>query len=406
MTLLDLLPSLHRTAKAHLDPAVWPLTASVDESGRLCVGHVALTDIADEFGTPACVIDEADFRHRIRRHRNVLSNAEIAYAGESLPATGIARWVGQEHVVIDVRTAGEFALALAGGIDPKRIILHDTGISIEGLHAATAAGVGRIVVDSPTGIADLATEAHRLQPVLVRVTPDVDLTTDETVRRVLDVPQLNLVGLHCHLGEQVTGADTYAETIRSMIAAMADVRAHHGIRLIELNIDGGQGVRYVNGDAEPNLAELSDLIEDALDGACAAERFPRPRIVVGPGRAISARAAVTLCRVLATTTQPDGPTLVVVDGAVSDDQHAQRSGVKYTVALANRNPVGPTQLSTVAAQHCESGDEVARHVEVPADTRPGDLLAIARAGAGHHSDDLGRPPLISVHRGKATEIAS
>jgi len=402
MTLLDLLPSLHRTAKEHIDPAVWPLTASVDELGRLCVGQVALTDIADEFGTPAYVIDEADVRHRIRRHRNVLSNAEIAYAGESLLTPGIARWAAEEHIGIDVRSAGELTLALAGGINPKRIILHGSGISIDDMHA----GVGRIVVDSPTEIAHLAGEAHRPQLVLVRVTPDVDLTADETVKRILAVPELTLVGLHCRIGEQVTNADTYADVIRRMIAAMADIRAHHGVRLIELNIGGGQGVRYINGDAELDLAELSDLIEDALDGACAAERFPRPRIVIEPGRAISARAGVTLCRVLATTTQPGGPTLVVVDGGVSDNQHAQRSGAKYTVALANRNPMGPTQLATVAAQHYESGDEVARHVELPADTRPGDLLAIARTGADHSDNMVGRAPLIAVHRGKATELAS
>ena len=83
---------------------------------------------------------------------------------------------------------------------------------------------------------------------------------------------------------------------------------------------------------------------------------------------------------------------------------AQHYGAKYTVALANRNPIGPTQLATVAGRHYESGDEVARHVELPADTRPGDLLAIARTGADHQS--IGRPPLIAVHRGKATELAS
>lgn len=431
MTLLDLLPSLHRAAHKRIDPAVWPLTASVDDLGRLCVGQVALTDIADEFRTPAYVIDEADFRHRIRRYRNALSNAEIAYAGKSLLTTTIARWATEEHIGIDVCSSGELAVALAGGIDPKRIILHGNAKSIDDLHDAVSVGVGRIVIDSLMEIAYLACEARRPQPVLVRVTPDVDIhghaavTTgvtdqkfgfplagdraDEAVKRILDLPTLNLVGLHCHIGSQVHDADMYAEAIRRMVAAMADIRTHHGVTLAELNIGGGHAVPYVSGDAELDLAKLSDLIKDALDWACAAERFPRPRIVVEPGRAISARAGVTLYRVVATKTQPGGRTFVVVDGGMSDNPRAQLYGAKYTVALANRHPMGPTQLVTVAGRHCESGDEIARDVELPADTHPGDLLAVACTGAYHHSmasnyNMVGRPPQIAVHRGRATEL--
>ncbi len=159
----------------------------------------------------------------------------------------------------------------------------------------------------------------------------------EAVKRIVDHPLLTLAGLHCHIGSQITDATLFGEAIRRMVATMADIRARHGVILPELNIGGGHGVPYVSGDPELDPAELSDLIEDALDWACAAERFPRPRIVVEPGRAISARAGVTLYRVIAVKSQAGGRTFVAVDGGMSDNPRVSLYGAKYTVALANRH---------------------------------------------------------------------
>ena len=89
MTLLDFLPSLHRAAIPRIDPAIWPLTTTVDDLGRLCVGEVPLTDIADEFRTPAYVVDEADFRQRLKNYRTTLRNVEVVYAGKALLTTTI-----------------------------------------------------------------------------------------------------------------------------------------------------------------------------------------------------------------------------------------------------------------------------------------------------------------------------
>jgi diaminopimelate decarboxylase len=431
MTLLDHLPSLHQAAAPRIDPRIWPLTAAVDDLGRLCVGDVPLTEIADEFRTPTYVLDEVDFRTRLQRYRSALPGVEIVYAAKSLMCTGVARWVTDSGAGLDVSSAGELATALVAGVEPARIVMHGNAKSVDELRDAAVIGVGRIVVDSLMDIAFLSCEARHPLRLLVRVTPDIDIHghtavmtgvndqkfgftlgdghAAEAVKRIVAHPLLTLAGLHCHIGSQITDPALFGEAIRRMVATMADIRARHGIILSELNLGGGHGVPYVSGDPELDPGALSELIDNELEAACAAERFPRPRIVVEPGRAISARAGVTLYRVISVKSQAGGRTFVAVDGGMSDSPRVSLYGAKYTVTLANRHSTAPDQTVTVAGRHCEAGDEIARDVELPADIHAGDLLAVACTGAYHHSmasnyNMVPRPPLVAVHRGMTREL--
>ncbi|WP_193045733.1 diaminopimelate decarboxylase family protein [Mycolicibacterium baixiangningiae] len=411
MTLLDYVPTLQHAATPRIDPAIWPRTTTVDRHGRLCVGGVALTDVADQYGTPAYVLDEADFRSRLRDYRAALPDAALVYAGKSLLTTTVARWVAEAGAGVNVSSAGELATALAGGVQPARIILQGNGKPPKEVREALDAGVGRVVIDSLVEIAYLASAAPQPQPVLVHLTPGVDddQAAAAAVQRIVAQPRLRLVGVHCHIGSQVTDPAHYDAAVRRMIAFMADVRARHGVLLGELDLGGGHGVGYVSGDPTLDLTEFAARIDDALDAACAAERFPRPRVMVEPGRAVSARAGVTLYRVLAVKSEQHGRTVVIVDGGMSDNPRVALYGAKYSVALANRNTPGPTQTVTVAGRHSESGDELIRNATLPADIRPGDLLAVPVTGAYHHSmasayTMIGRPPVISVCLGRASEL--
>ena len=146
MTLVDILPSIGRAAPRRFDPAIWPVTTHSDEEGRLCVGGVPLSDIADEFHTPTYVIDETDFRRRARRYRKTLRGVEVVYAGKSLLTTAVARWAREEGLGVDVCSAGELAVALAGGVEPARIIMHGNAKPPDELREAVRVGVGRIVL--------------------------------------------------------------------------------------------------------------------------------------------------------------------------------------------------------------------------------------------------------------------
>jgi diaminopimelate decarboxylase len=190
---------------------------------------------------------------------------------------------------------------------------------------------------------------------------------------------------------------------------MAGVRARHGVILTELNIGGGQGVPYVSGDPELDLGALRDFIDDALDASCAAERFPRPTIVLEPGGAISARAGVTLYRVLWVQSQPDGRAIVLVDGGLSDNPPVALRDARSLIVLANRHSMMPTRPMTVVGRHRESDNAIARDIALPTDLHAGDLLAVACTGAYHYSkasthNMVGRPPLIAVNDGRAREL--
>lgn len=413
MTLFELLPSLRHGLNPHLDRAVWPLSAYVDDRTRLCVGDVPATDVAAEFGTPTYVVDEEDFRARIRCYRATLPAAELIYAGKALLSIDVARWAADEGAGISVSSATELATALAADVPPARIILDGAKTASE-LYDAVAAGVGRVVIDSPSEIALLACRVRHRQRVLIRVIPHMDaldqkfgfvLSGDSAagaVRRVLNQPWLDLVGLHCHLGSQLTDPTLYGAAIRQMIAVMAEVRDRHQVVLSELNLGGGHAIPYVSGDPELNLRSLGATIDGALESACAETGFPRPRVIIEPGRAIAARAGITLCRVIAVKRQPNGRTFVAVDGGLGDNPRIGPGRTRCTVALANRHRPTATACVTVVGR-----DDFACDVQLPTDVHPGDVLAVAGSGAYQHSTGsrlAARPPLVAVSGGRAREL--
>ncbi|MFC9895626.1 diaminopimelate decarboxylase [Nocardia sp. NPDC127579] len=431
MTLLDIFPSLRPGMPERLDSAVWPRETHYDGEGRITVAGVTLTDIADQFGTPAYVLDEGEVRERCRTYLRTFPGLEIIYAGKALMIQAVAGWVAQEGLSIDVCSAGELAIALSAGVDPRRIIMHGNGKTFDELSAAVHSGVGRIVIDSTPEITMLSALVGTGQDVLLRLTPDIDVhghpavrtgvadqkfgfplgsdAATEAVARILRHPRLRLNGLHCHIGSQIAQADHYGEAIRRMVAEMARIRVEHGVTLTELDLGGGHAVAYRGGDPELDLDELSAIIDDALDAACARWHFPRPRIALEPGRSIVARSGVTLYRVLSVKRHDSGRTYVTVDGGMSDNPRVALYGAAYTAVLANRHPGGPYLNATVVGRFCEAGDILATDVQLPMDLCPGEVLAVPSTGAYHHSlactyNSVPRPPIVAVRDGQCRAL--
>ena len=386
-----------------------------------------LSALAAAYGTPAFIVDEADVRHRCRTYLAALPGAEIAYAGKAFLCRAMARWIDQEGLSLDVCSAGELAVASSVQFPAERIIVHGNAKTPEDLEAAFRYGAGRVVVDSTSEIVRLAALSPARQRVLVRVTPGVDahvhraVTTGtdgqkfgfslssgaaaDAVQRVLTHPELALTGLHCHLGSQITGLSGYEVAARKLIGLMAAVRDRHGIVLTELNLGGGHAVPYVQTDAAFDLAGFARRVRTVMTTECERLRFPVPRLAVEPGRAIVNRAMLTLYRVVTVKRAIGVPTFVAVDGGMSDNPRPELYGARYPVHLV-RPSRAPMETVTVVGRHCEAGDVLAADVPLPADIRPGDLLAVPGTGAYNHSmasnyNLVGRPPVIAVGLGAA-----
>ncbi|RAY12173.1 diaminopimelate decarboxylase [Actinomadura craniellae] len=418
--------------RARLAGTVWPGTAHLRADGELTVGGVPLTELARRYGTPLHVVDEEDVRRRCRAFLRAFPDQEVAYAGKAFLCRGMARWIAEEGLSLDVCSAGELAVARAAGFPAERILMHGNAKTPGDLGAALSYGVGRIVVDSFGEITRLAATVASPRPrLLVRVTPGVDghthaaVTTGtdgqkfgfslssgaaaEAVRRVLGQRGLDLAGLHCHLGSQITDLDAFDRAARRMVALLAAVRDEHGVTLPQLDLGGGFGIAYRAGEPDLDPGPLAERMLGAARAACAEHRLPVPRITIEPGRAIVARAGVTVYRVVSVKRDAAGGPLVAVDGGMSDNPRPSLYGARYSVRLIGRRAAGGDRVVTVVGRHCEAGDVLVRDATLPADVRPGDLLAMPCTGAYHHSmasnyNLVGRPPVVAVRAGAARPL--
>ncbi len=423
-----------------LAPNVWPRNTFRGDDGVVRVAGVAVTELAEEYGTPLFVIDEDDFRYRCREMAAAFGGGRnVYYAAKAFLSSEIARWVDEEGLSLDVSTGGELAVALHAHFPAERIALHGNNKSVAELTTAVKAGVGHVVVDSMTEIERLdavAAETGVVQDVLVRVTVGVEAHTHEfistahedqkfglslatgaamtAVRRVFAADHLRLVGLHSHIGSQIFEVGGFELAAHRVIGLLRDVVAEFGVdktaQVSTVDLGGGLGISYLPSDDPPPVSELAAKLGTILRNESAAVALPAPRLVVEPGRAIAGPGTITLyevgtvkdVRVSATAHR----CYVSVDGGMSDNIRTALYGAEYDVRLASRaSDAGPT-LARVVGKHCESGDIVVRDTWVPDDIAPGDLVAVAATGAYCYSlssryNLIGRPAVVAVRDGRA-----
>jgi diaminopimelate decarboxylase len=417
-----------------LEPAVWPRTATRSAEGVLEVGGVDVRDLAAEFGTPAYVLDEDDFRGRCREWRAAFEGADVYYAGKAFLCTAVARWVAQEGLSLDVCTGGELAVALNAGFPTERLLFHGNNKSVPEIERAVEVGVGRFVVDSFEDLVRVAAVAERAgvrQRVYVRVTPGVEAHTHEyvqtgqedqkfgfslasgaaaeAVRRILALPSLELVGLHCHIGSHIFDVHGFKLASHRMIGLLAAIRAEHGVVLPELDLGGGQGIAYTAADDPMDVFEYAEGLRRIVARECEALDLPVPRLAVEPGRAIAGPTTVTLYEVGTVKELPGLRTYVSVDGGMSDNIRTALYDARYTAVLASRASAAEPANVTLCGKHCESGDIVVHDVPLPGDLAPGDLVAVPASGAYHRSmasnyNHVARPPVVVVTGGVARVV--
>lgn len=419
----------------HLDPHVWSQTVERGPGGAVTVAGRDVRQLAEEFGTPAYFLDEADFRARCRAWRDAFGEgADVFYAGKAFLSRAVVRWLHEEGLNLDVCSGGELATALDAGMPAERIALHGNNKSVGEITRAVEAGVGRIVLDSFQEIARVAHIAERLgrrQAVQIRVTVGVEAHTHEfiatahedqkfglaladqqaaeAVRRVLRLESLELTGIHSHIGSQIFDMAGFEVSARRVVGLLAEIRDEHGVELPEIDLGGGLGIAYTSEDDPSEPHDIAKSLGDIVTRECESAGLAVPRLSVEPGRAIVGPTAFTLYEV-GTLKELEGlRTYVSVDGGMSDNIRTALYDAEYSVALVSRVSEAAPMLSRVVGKHCESGDIVVRDAFLPADLAPGDLLAVPATGAYCRSmasnyNHATRPPVVAVKEGHARAI--
>jgi diaminopimelate decarboxylase len=407
------------------------------------IAGVALTDLAQDYGTPLFVIDEDDFRSRCKEIVAAFGGGQnVHYAAKAFLSSEIARWIDEEGLSLDVCTGGELAVALHANFPPERITMHGNNKSVAELTAAVKAGVGHVVLDSMTEIERLdaiAGEAGVVQDVFVRLTVGVEAHTHEfistahedqkfglsvasgaamaAVHRVFATDHLRLVGLHSHIGSQIFDVAGFELAAHRVIGLLQMIVAQFGVektaQISTVDLGGGLGISYLAPDDPPPVAELAAKLSVIVSNASEAVGLPTPRLVVEPGRAIAGPGTITLYEVgtvkdvdISTTAQRR---YVSVDGGMSDNIRTSLYDAQYDARLVSRLSDAPATLARIVGKHCESGDIVVRDTWVPGDLQPGDLIGVAATGAYCYSlssryNMVGRPAVVAVRAGRARVI--
>lgn len=419
--------------------AVLPRTAEVRD-GHLFIGGVDMVGLAQEQGTALYVIDEEDIVERMRAYKAAFAaaypNSRVLYASKAFINKEMVRLVKREGLCLDVSGGGELACALSSDVafDASRVYMHGNNKTPKELREAIAAGVGRIIIDSRLELArisEIAGELGVTQPIYMRITPGVEAATHayiqtgcedskfgfttviddfafRCVQDVLDTPNVELKGLHCHIGSQIFDIDGFDDAVGIMVDLMARIRDCYGLDLRELDMGGGLGIAYTVNDKPMSVDMYARALADAVNAACERAQFEPPMLLVEPGRSIVANAGVTLYTIGIIKTLPDIRKYVSVDGGMSDNIRTALYGASYEPVLANKADQPRTEMVTIAGKHCESGDVVVldmpmQHAEV------GDTVCVFATGAYCYTmsstyNGQPRPAIVFVRDGQARVV--
>jgi len=401
-----------------------PDTAEVVD-GELTLGGLNASALAAEFGTPLVVYCEETLLAQARAYVAGAPEALIAYSVKAFPSLALLRLFASEGLGADVSTLGELTFATRAGIGGRQIVVHGNNKSDEELAAAAAADVAFVVLDALDEVDRAA--AAGIPRVLVRATPGIDAETHDAIKtahhgskfglppdqaveaiaRARDAG-LDVAGIHAHIGSQLLETGAARMTVDWLAGFAAECRAELGWTPRVIDLGGGLGIQYVEGEPAPAIGPFVEALVGRVERSWKLHELPPPRLILEPGRSLVGRAGVTLYRVGVVKHASETTTYVAIDGGMSDNPRPQLYGAHYTALLANRADERPSGTFAVCGKHCESGDVLIERVELP-EPRRGDLVAVPATGAytlgmGSNYNGVPRPAAVLVAAGEAKLI--
>ncbi len=409
-------------------------TSRINDHGHLEIGGVDAVQLREQFGTPLYVVDEELIRRRCREFIGAFKSSglkfQVAYASKAFCTMAMCRIVDEEGLSLDVVSDGELYTALQAGFPPERIHFHGNNKTPREINMALEAGIGCFVVDNFVELELLnamAGERNRKANVLLRITPGVSAHTHEytstgqqdskfgfdlgngaayrAVEAASRQPNLVLLGLHSHIGSQIFEVEGFKLAVEKVMGFAVKVRSELNVLFKVVNLGGGFGIRYVEGDSPLPVAEYVHAIVDSIHTSFAGQDYPVPEIWIEPGRSIVGDAGTTLYTVGTYKEIPDIRKYVAVDGGMTDNPRPALYESQYEALLANRATAAPEEVVSIAGKCCESGDMLIWDLSLPK-VNSGDLLAVACTGAYNYSmasnyNRIPRPAVVFVKDGSA-----
>jgi diaminopimelate decarboxylase len=416
---------------------LFPLMTEVNKQSHLVIGGCDVVDLAKEFGTPLYLLDESTLRYKCREFKDEFGryyrDTLVIYASKAFLNRALALIFKEEGLGLDVVSGGELSIAQSVDFPMDKVYFHGNNKTPEELNLALDWAVGRIVVDNfyELGMLNkLAKKRGISQNILLRLTPGVDPHThqytttgtieskfgfplangqaEEAVSQASSASNLNLVGLHFHLGSPVPDVQPYDLAIEIVLRFARGMSQKFGFDLSEFDIGGGFAVPYTVDSEVPTTAEYARALTGKLGSLVSELGLSRPRLIVEPGRAIVAQAGVALYKLGAIKEIPGIKKYVCVDGGISDNIRPALYGAKYEALVANKALESEGNMVTIAGKLCESGDILVQDVNLAA-ARPGDVIAIPVCGAysipmASNYNALPRPAIVMVKEGRARLI--
>ena len=416
--------------------SLFPVTAAVNADDHLTLGGCDVVDLAREFGTPLYVFDEDTLRGMCREFVAEFGkrypDSKVAYASKAFVNPAIARIVAEEGLGLDVVSGGELAVAKAVDFPAEDIYFHGNNKTPDELEFALDYGIGQVVVDSFHELETLDEIAGRRgmrQDIMLRLSPSVDPHTHtatttgildskfgfsietgdaaKAIRQSLRAANLNLVGIHFHLGSPIFELEPYALGVEVALNFLSQFK-EEGLQLREFSPGGGFAIGYLRNEPPPEISEYAEVIAASATRLCDELGFGTPRLIVEPGRSIVGRAGVALYTVGGIKDIPTVRKYVSLDGGMGDNIRPAIYGSEYEAVLASRMSASSEEVVTLAGKYCESGDVLVRDITMPV-VKPGDIIAIPSSGAyapsmASNYNLNGRPAIVMAKDGDARLI--
>lgn len=412
-----------------------PITTKINDAGNLEIGGCDLVKLAEKYGTPLYVLDEATIRKICRDYKDAFKGypkVNMMYASKALCSSATSALIASEGFGFDVVSSGEIFTVYKSGANMSKVLFNGNNKSYDELSLAIELGVGRISVDNFFELSllnEIAKSHKKIVNILLRITPGIECHTHEYIQTghldskfgfdltqiddaveliVNDYTNLKLHGLHAHIGSQIFEKSIYGDEIEILVKEIARLDEKFGLKLDEINIGGGLGVKYVEADYPPSTYEVAEIVIKRLYECIEKYKIDAPTLFIEPGRSIISTSGVTLYTLGSSKQVPKGKIYFAVDGGMADNARPSMYQAEYDAQIANKPDYELAQTVTVAGRFCESGDILIKNIKLP-EIEEGDILCVYNTGAYNYSmasnyNRVQKPAMVLVNNSQSDII--